>query len=153
MIKVDRSNIIDHLIEYFTADPAYYLLVCDCGFAKVDRLQELFPGRVINCGIMEQGTVGIAAGMAQAGLKPIIFSIASFIVFRALEQIKIDLVQMNRKVKIIGQGSGDYFKSLGRCHCIGDDDLKALNLVGMPVYLGDNFKEWIEADEPGYIKL
>lgn len=153
LMKIDRSNVIDALVEKFNADPDLYLLVCDCGFAKIDRLKDLYPDRVINCGIMEQGTVGIAAGMAQAGLKPIIFSIASFIVFRALEQIRIDLVQMNRNVKIIGQGSGDYFKGLGMCHCIYNDDLKILNLIGMPVYMPSNFEEWIKSEEPGYLKL
>lgn len=153
MTKIDRNNVIDHLVEKFASDKMRYLLVCDCGFAKIDRLKDLFPDRVINCGIMEQGTVGIAAGMAQAGLKPIIFSIASFIVFRALEQIRIDLVQMGRNVKIIGQGSGDYFKSLGKCHCMGDDDFKILNMVGMPVYLPQQFNEWLESEDPGYLRL
>lgn len=152
-MKIDRSNVIDHLVEKFEEDKTLYLLVCDCGFAKIDKLKDLYPDRVINCGIMEQGTVGIAAGMAQAGLKPIIFSIASFIVFRALEQIRIDLVQMSRRVKIIGQGSGDYFNGLGKCHCTGDEDFAVLNAIGMPVYLPGEINQWLESEDPGYLKL
>ena len=94
-MKITRDNIIEHLIPKFDEDSTYRLLICDCGFAKVDLLKNRYPERVINCGIMEQATVGIAAGMAQAGLKPIIYSIASFIVFRAYEQIRIDLVAHN----------------------------------------------------------
>ena len=152
-MSVDRFNIVDNLIERFEGDKTYYLLVCDCGFAKVDRLKDLFPDRVINCGIMEQATVGIASGMAKAGMKPIIFSIASFIVFRALEQIRIDVVQMQRNVKIIGSGAGDYFKALGDCHCTKDDDIRVLLAVNMPVYLPQNFETWIESKEPGYIRV
>jgi len=152
-MKIDRNNIIEHLMPYFKEDNRYRLLICDCGFAKVDELQDQFPDRVINCGIAEQATVGLAAGMAQAGLKPIIFSIASFVVFRALEQIRIDIVQMNRNVKIIGQGSGSFFKGLGDCHCTNEEDWDILNVINMPVYEGEDFDEWIHSDEPGYIRV
>lgn len=149
---VNRDNIIEHLVDIFQ-DKRYYLLICDCGFAKVDRLQALYPDRVINCGIMEQATVGIAAGMAQAGLRPIIYSIASFIVFRALDQIRNDIVLMNRDVKIIGNGTGDFFKGLGKCHCTYDDDIAILKAIDMPVYKPDQFDKWIKDSKGGYIRV
>jgi len=148
----DRNTICDKLIDRFM-DERYYLLICDCGFAKTDKLQAMYPDRVINCGIMEQATVGIAAGMAQAGLKPIIYSIASFIVFRALEQIRNDIVFMERDVKIIGNGAGDFFEQLGECHCTYDDDITVLDAIEMPVYDGDEFEEWISSKEGGYIRV
>ena len=149
---IDRNNIIENLIERF-ADKRYYLLICDCGFAKIDALMDKYPNRVINCGIMEQATVGIASGMAQAGLRPIIYSIASFIVYRALEQIRNDVVLMDRNVKIIGNGSGDFFKALGDCHCVREDDIKLMGVIGMPVYNGDSFDEWINSKKGGYIRV
>ena len=150
--QVSRNNIIDHLTGRFR-DPRYYLLVCDCGFAKIDVLAAQYPDRVINCGIMEQATVGIAAGMAQAGLIPIIYSIASFIVYRALEQIRNDVVLMNRNVKIIGNGSGDFFKDLGDCHCVYEDDIKLMNVIGMPIYNGNDFEGWLNSMKGGYIRV
>lgn len=149
---VNRNTIIDELVPYFS-DERLYLLVCDCGFAKIDRLHKAYPDRIINMGIMEQATVGIAAGMARAGLIPIIYSIASFIVYRALEQIKIDVVQMNRNVKIIGNGSGDYFKDLGECHHCKNDDVYLMNLIDMPIYNPNNFEEWINSTKGGYIRV
>ena len=149
---VNRNNIIDHLVERFK-DKKYYLLICDCGFAKVDALTEKYPERVINCGIMEQATVGIAAGMAQAGLKPIIYSIASFVVFRALEQIRVDIVQTKRNVKIIGNGTGTFFEKLGPCHCTYEDDIAILKTIGMPVYGASQFDEWISSAKGGYIRV
>ena len=151
--QVSRDTIIEELIPYFAADKKYYLLICDCGFAKVDKLRAMFPDRVLNCGIAEQSTVGIASGMAAAGMKPIIYSIASFIVFRAYEQIRIDLVQMKRNVKIIGNGAGDFFKGLGECHCTWDDDKAALDVIDMPVYEGADFISWINSKEAGYIRV
>jgi len=102
---------------------------------------------------MEQATVGIASGMAQAGLKPIIYSIASFVVFRAFEQIRIDIVQQNRNVKIIGNGTGDFFKGLGECHCTYNEDVTVLRAIGMPVYEADQFDSWLESKEGGYIRV
>ena len=149
---IDRNTIIDNLVDRFM-DDRYYLLVCDCGFAKIDTMKAMYPDRVINCGIMEQATVGIAAGMAQAGLKPIIYSIASFIVFRALEQIRNDIVLMNRNVKIIGNGSGDFFSGLGDCHCTYDDDKKILDVIDMPAYEANQFDSWITSKDGGYIRV
>ena len=73
-----RSDIISNIIPYFRTDERYYLLVCDMGFGVIDQLKEEFPKRIINCGIMEQGTVGIAAGMSMSGLIPIVYSIVNF---------------------------------------------------------------------------
>jgi len=151
-LQVTRDNIIFNLVDKFE-DPRYYLLICDCGFAKIDKLKAMYPERVINCGIMEQATVGIAAGMAQAGLIPIIYSIASFIVYRALEQIRNDVVLMKRNVKIIGNGSGDFFKALGPCHCIYEDDIKLMNVIDMPIYTGNEFDMWINSLKGGYIRV
>jgi transketolase len=149
---VNRDNILDNLIPYFK-DKRFMLLVTDMGFAKSDRITAMYPDRVINCGIMEQATVGIASGMAQAGLIPIIYSISAFIVLRALEQIRNDIVLADRNVKIIGNGCGDYFKGLGSCHWIKDDDIKLMDIIGMPVFEGSQFDEWVISRRGGYIRV
>jgi transketolase len=103
--------------------------------------------------IMEQGTVSIAAGMAKTGLIPIIYSIATFITQRALEQIRLDIVDNELNVKIIGNGCDDYFKDMGSCHWCGIMDIELLEIIGMPVYRQDKFKEWIENKKGGYIRV
>jgi len=148
---ITRDNVLDSLIPYFR-DKRYYLLVCDMGFGKIDSLRKKYPNRVINCGIAEQSTVGIAAGMAQDGMIPIVYSIATFLVYRALEQIRNDIVFERRNVKLIGNGSGDFFAHLGDCHWCKDDDEELMKLIGMPVYEGENFKEWIKSPDCGYLR-
>ena len=145
-----RDTVLNELAPYFL-DPKYYLLIIDSGFGKMDEIKRLNPKRVFNCGIMEQAAVGIASGMAKSGLIPIIYSIASFLVYRALEQIRIDIVLQKTNVKLIGNGSGDYFKFLDECHWCQDHDVKLMNIIGMPVYDGEYFKEWIESKEGGYL--
>jgi len=147
---ITRDNIIESLVPYF-ADKRYYLLILDCGFAKIDKLKELYPDRIINMGIMEQATVSIAAGMAKTGLIPIIYSIATFITQRALEQIRLDIVDNGLNVKIIGNGCDDYFKSMGSCHWCKDTDIRLMNVIGMPYY--ERFESWIESDKAGYIRV
>lgn len=156
-----RSDIISNIIPYFRTDERYYLLVCDMGFGVIDQLKEEFPKRIINCGIMEQGTVGIAAGMSMSGLIPIVYSIVNFLVFRAIEQIRNDIILQNLNVKLIATGANDYFKFLGPSHCCGNDDITLMELIHMNVYDPYNNKkpfnelvdEWICDNRPGYIRV
>lgn len=148
---IDRNTVLIELAPYFKKDNRYQLLINDSGFGKHEEIKRMFPPRVFNCGIMEQATVGIASGMAQSGLIPVIYSIAAFLAYRSLEQIRVDIVMRKQNVKLIGNGSGDYFKFLDQCHWMKDDDRKLMDIIGMPVYEGSQFNEWMESDKGGYI--
>ena len=165
-----RKEVIDMLIPYFRRDRRYYLLVGDMGFGAIDRLEAEFPGRVLNCGIMEQGAVGIAAGMSMSGLIPIFYSIVNFLVFRSLEQIRNDIVAQDLNVKLIGTGANDYFEFLGPSHCCGDDDIKIMQLIDMDVYdpytggpeladakseeeFAELVEQWITSARCGYLRV
>ena len=156
-----RKEVVNSLLSYFRKDGRYYLLVCDMGFGAIDRLKSEFPKRVINCGIMEQGTVGLAAGMSMSGLVPIVYSIVNFLVYRSLEQIRNDVVLQKQNVKFISTGVNDYFKFLGPSHCCGSQDIKLMNLIDMKVY--DPYKgryffkklvnDWITDSKCGYLRV
>jgi transketolase len=156
-----RRAIGTELIPYFEEDYRLTLLVCDMGFGVLDALRENFPDRVINCGIMEQCTVGMAAGMRMAGLRPVVYSIVSFLVFRALEQIRNDVVCQGLDVKFIGTGANECFKKLGRSHYCDQDDRKIYEVIGLPVYdpytsdkaFPEMVKEWIMPGSPAYIRV
>ena len=157
-----RKEIVDMIVPYFRQDKRYYLLVCDMGFGVTDNLKKEFPGRVINCGIMEQGTVGIAAGMSISGLIPVVYSIVNFLAFRALEQVRNDVILQGLNVKFIATGVNDYFKFLGPSHCCGTDDRKIMELIKMKVFdpyekKNVDFKrmvqEWIKDTRAGYIRV
>ncbi|MCK4948380.1 MAG: transketolase [Candidatus Aureabacteria bacterium] len=156
-----RKDILNYIIPYFRKDERYRLLICDMGFGAVDNMKDEFPERVINCGIMEQGTVGIAAGMSMSGLIPIVYSIVNFLVFRALEQIRNDVVLQNLNVKFIGNGVNNYFEFLGLSHCCGSDDISIMKLINLKVYNPySNEKpfnvlvdEWIKDAGAGYMRV
>jgi len=156
-----RKEIINQIVPNFREDERFYLLVGDMGFAVVDKLKNEFPDRVINCGIMEQGMVGIAAGMALSGLKPIVYTIVNFLVFRALEQVRNDVILQNLNVKFIGTGVNNYFKFLGPSHCCGQDDIAIMKLINLKVYdpyssqksFPELVQEWISDEKTGYIRI
>ncbi len=156
-----RKAIGSSLLPYFRKDKRLYLLVCDMGFGVTDQLNKEFPDRVINCGVMEQGTVGIAAGMSMSGLIPVVYSIVNFLAFRALEQMRNDVVLQKLNVKFIATGVNDYFKFLGPSHCCGQDDIAAMELIKMKVYdpyvekkpFARLVDEWITDRKAGYIRV
>ncbi|MFA5156184.1 MAG: transketolase [Candidatus Omnitrophota bacterium] len=157
-----RKEVVNAILPYFRQDKRYYLLVCDMGFGVIDQVKKEFPRRVINCGIMEQGTVGIAAGMSMSGLIPVVYSIVNFLVYRSLEQIRNDVVLQGLNVKFISTGVNDYFKFLGPSHCCCRDDIALMKLIRMKVYdpyarpktnLHKMAAEWITDKKAGYLRV
>lgn len=157
-----RGHVINEIIPYAREDKRIFLLVCDMGFGVADRFKQEFPDRIFNMGMMEQGTVGIAAGMAMSGLIPIVYSIVNFIVFRALEQVRNDVVVQGLNVKFIATGVNDYFRFLGDSHCCGENDIKIMQMINMKVYdpylqgnigFKDLVREWITDSHYGYFRV
>ncbi|CCK81674.1 transketolase family protein [Desulfobacula toluolica] len=157
-----RKEIINAMLEHVGKDARIMLLVGDMGFGVVDNFKKEFPGRIFNCGMMEQGMVGIAAGMAMAGLKPVVYCIVNFLAFRAIEQIRNDVIMQDLNVKFIATGVNDYFKFLGDSHCCGQDDKVIMKLIGMPVFDPyvedcDDFSgmvdSWMSSEQAGYIRV
>lgn len=157
-----RKDIINEIIPYARRDERIILLVCDMGFGAIDRFYEEFPNRIFNVGIMEQGTVGIAAGMAMTGLIPVVYSIVNFLAYRSLEQIRNDVVLQGLNVKFIATGVNNYFKFLGPTHCCDQDDKKIMDLINLRVYdpyekeetdLNALVEEWITDSKAGYLRV
>ena len=161
-IKNFRGDIVNNIIPYAEKDDRIVLLVCDMGFGVTDKFRDRFPDRFYNMGIMEQGTVGIAAGMAMTGLIPVVYSIVNFLVFRAIEQMRNDVVMQDLNVKFIATGVNNYFRFLGDSHCCGEDDKKLMDLIQMKVfdpYEGPEtdfqqlVKEWVCDPKAGYLRV
>jgi transketolase len=157
-----RSEIVNAILPYVRKDKRIVLLVCDMGFGITDNFKNEFPDRIFNMGIMEQGTIGIAAGMAMSGLVPIVYSIVNFLAFRALEQIRNDVVLQNMNVKFIATGVNNYFEFLGPSHTCAEDDKKIMQLINMNVFdpyekektdFDRMVKEWITDLKAGYIRV
>ncbi len=156
-----RKEIIDLLIPYFQKDERYVLLLGDMGFGAIDELKAKFPERIINFGIIEQGAAGIAAGMCLAGLIPIYYTIVNFIAFRAVEQVRNDVLLQKLNVKFIGTGAENYFHRLGPSHTCDNLDVEIMKLIKMEVYDPYNSDQdftkivdkWMTSSRAGYLRV
>lgn len=85
------------------------------------HFEKAFPDRFFNVGIAEQNLMGIAAGLAKAGLIPFASTMAVFACLRAGEQVRTDIAYQNLPVKIIATHAGISFGHAGTTHHCTED--------------------------------
>ena len=81
------------------------LVAADIGFESVFHKE--LPDQFLNVGVAEQIMVGMAAGMALRGLKPVCYTIAPFALYRPFEFIRNVLCLQKLPVFIVGMGAGE----------------------------------------------
>lgn len=119
-----------------------------------------YPERYYECGIMEQGVVGMASGMATAGKIPIFCAIAPFVTCRPYEMVRNDMGYMRQNVKIVGRNCGFTYSDLGATHQ-SLDDFGLMGLIpGMvvlapqdPTEIRQAVKAMIAHDGPVYMRI
>src|SRR3989338_10163182 len=116
-----RKTFINTLTELARKDKYIMLLTGDLGYSVFEDFAKEFPGRFINCGVMEQSMISIAAGLALSGKKPYVYSIIPFATMRPFEQIRNDICYQNLNVKIIGVGTGFAYGPLASTHYAIED--------------------------------
>jgi len=94
---------------------------------------QAFPERFFNVGIAEQNMIGIAAGLAKAGLIPFASTMAVFACQRACEQVRTDVAYQNLPVKIIATHSGISFGHAGTTHHCTEDFAIMRSMANMTV--------------------
>jgi transketolase len=103
--------------EMAKEDESIVVLSADSGKSSgFGEFMELFPERYYEFGIMEQGVVGIASGLATTGKKPVFCAIAPFVTSRPYEMFRNDLGYMKQNVKIVGRNCGFTYSDLGATH-------------------------------------
>ena len=111
-----------------------FVLLGDLGVHQCRDLFANYPLNIINYGIMEQSMVGVSAGLSSTGMYPVLYSITPFLIDRAYEQIKLDLVYNKNPCLIISAGAAYDYSKLGPTHYC-PHDISALLLVGFPYIL------------------
>lgn len=129
-----RDAVFNTVGDIIGKDPHAVILTNDMGAMGLDKISKSAPDRVINVGITEQNMVGVAAGLALTGKTVFVYGILSHVVFRALEQIKLDVCVQNLPVIFIGVGSGLAYGVDGPTHQ-GVEDIAVLRaLPNMTVF-------------------
>ena len=100
-----RESYGNALVELGQENPNVVVLDADLAAAtKTGMFKKAFPERHIDCGIAECNMIGIAAGLAAAGMTPFASSFAMFAAGRAFEQVRNSVGYPHLNVKI-GDGA------------------------------------------------
>lgn len=116
-----RDKFFGELYKIASKDKDVILLTADMGAHKLEIFRKDLPAQYINVGIAEQNMINVATGLTLGGKKVFCYAIASFIVQRCYEQIKVNLCDMCLPVVLIGMGAGKYYERDGATHCITYD--------------------------------
>jgi len=76
------------------------------GSTKSNHFAKAYPDRFFNCGVAEANMAGVAAGLAAAGMHPIINTFAIFLVLKGADQIRNDICYNKLPVVLAGAYSG-----------------------------------------------
>lgn len=162
MNKIANKTIINNvLIEEAAKDKSIIVLCSDSrGSAGLEPFIKQFPKQFVEVGIAEQNLVTIAAGLAVCGKKSFVFSPASFLSTRSMEQAKIDVAYSHTNVKLIGISGGVSYGELGMTHQSVNDIAIMASTPGLRVYLPcDRFqtekliRALLEDKDPAYIRI
>ena len=103
------------------------------GSSGMTPFKNRFPERHIEFGIMEQGIIGYAAGLATTGWIPFFSAIAPFVTARPFEMFRNDLGYMNQNVKVVGRNAGLTYSDLGATHQSLDDVALLRTIPGVTI--------------------
>ena len=120
-----RKTFVRALVELAEKDDRILLLTGDLGYTVIEPFAERFPRRFFNVGVAEQNMIGVATGLAESGLIPFVYSIATFVTMRAFEFIRNGPLAHGLPVRIIGVGGGFEYAHAGFTH-YGLDDIGVL---------------------------
>jgi len=147
--------------EAAQSSPLLTCVVSDYGRRlSLDRMRELLPKGIVQCGIAEQSQVTIAAALANEGYAVVAPAYASFITSRCFDQIRVCLGSMGAPVVLVGIAGGYGSGILGSTHLSLNDVALMRTVQGVTVACpSDNAEFWcclrelIARPRPAYVRM
>ena len=137
------------------------LVLAEIGVGNLEpHLTADIRSRVVNVGIREQAMIGVAGGMALAGMRPIVHTFPPFLIERPFEQVKLDLGHQGVGAILVSSGGSYGWPQGGETH-FGQRDVALLDTLGgwtvhVPGHVDE--VEWmlrsaVASDDRVYIRL
>lgn len=102
--------------DLLDSDPSVAVVLADISTQYFEEASARHPDRVINVGIREQLAVNVGAGLALSGMRPVVHTIASFLVERSFEQIKLGFSHQDVGGVLVSVGASYDISAGGRTH-------------------------------------
>ena len=132
--KDPRKTFGEALVEAGQKNDRIVALSADSsGGSGMKPFHEKYPERHFEFGIMEQGIMGFASGLATTGKIPFFAAIAPFVTARPFEMFRNDLGYMRQNVKVVGRCAGLTYADLGATHQSLDDIAITRTIPGVTV--------------------
>jgi transketolase len=150
-----RARFYELVARAVAENPRVAVVLADIGAAYLPR-----HGRIFNVGIREQLMIGVAAGLAMEGYRPVVHSYAPFLVERPYEQVKLDLGHQDVGAVLVSTGASYDAALEGRTHqCPADVGLMSalpgwtIHVPGHADELERSFASALERDDRVYIRM
>jgi transketolase len=130
-----RTRFASVIRQILDEDPHSAVVLADIGTGDFAADMRRHADRVINVGIREQLMIGVAAGLALEGFRPIAHSYAPFLVERAYEQIKLDLGHQDVGAVLVSVGASFDAATEGRTHQAPADVALLAALPGWDIHV------------------
>ena len=155
-----RNTCLQTVHDLAKKDSRVIFIGSDLGPGVLKDFRREKPEQFFMEGVSEQAIIGIAAGLAMEGFKPYVNTIATFITRRCFEQVALDLCLHDLPVKLIGNGGGLVYATLGPTHLAIEDisilrPLPNMTIVAPcdSVEMKSFMKKAIDWPHPIYIRL
>ena len=143
------------------ANPLILAVSCDSAKgAGMGTFIKQFPDRYVEVGISEQTAIGVCAGLAETGFKPVLAAITPFLTMRAYEAVRNDIGYTCRNVTLVGSGGGLAYSTLGSSHEAIEDISLMRTIPNMVILAPGDGKEIeqalllaIEHNGPVYLRM
>ncbi|MCJ0892512.1 transketolase family protein [Rhodococcus sp. ARC_M5] len=137
------------------------LVLAEIGVGYLEpHLTDDIRSRVVNVGIREQAMIGVAGGLALAGMRPIVHTFPPFLIERPFEQVKLDLGHQGVGAILVSSGGSYGWPQGGETH-FGQRDVALLDTldgwtVHVPGHVDDidwMLRSAVASDDRVYIRL
>jgi transketolase len=141
--------------EELEGDPRVALVTAEIGSEQIGPHPRHFE-----VGIREQLLIGVAAGLALEGYRPVAHSYAPFLVERPYEQVKLDLGHQDLGAVLVSTGASYDAARGGRTHQAPEDVAALAALPGWTIHVPGHpdelellFRAALRTDDRVYVRL